>query len=106
MFSLCSVTERRRSSRSARSTLYRCATCERPKAPRDSVQQEFLVAETFGPIAIVDARDEREIEAAFATLAQRRTAAVLVASDPFFFSRREQIVALVARYRLPAIYEW
>jgi putative tryptophan/tyrosine transport system substrate-binding protein len=58
------------------------------------------------PIAIVDARDEREIEAAFATLAQRRTAAVLVASDPFFFSRREQIVALVARHRLPAIYEW
>src|SRR5262245_21781271 len=57
-------------------------------------------------IALVEARDEREIEAAFATLAQRRTAALLVASDPFFFSRREQIVALAARYRLPAIYEW
>jgi ABC-type uncharacterized transport system substrate-binding protein len=58
------------------------------------------------PVAIVDARDEREIEAAFATLAQRRTGALLVASDPFFFSLREQIVALAARYRLPAIYEW
>jgi ABC-type uncharacterized transport system substrate-binding protein len=58
------------------------------------------------PVDIVDARNEREIEAAFATLAQRRTAALLVASDPFFFSRREQIVALAARYRLPAIYEW
>jgi putative tryptophan/tyrosine transport system substrate-binding protein len=58
------------------------------------------------PVDIVDARDEREIEAAFATLAQRRTPALLVASDPFFFSRREQIVALAARYRLPAIYEW
>jgi ABC-type uncharacterized transport system substrate-binding protein len=57
-------------------------------------------------IAVVHARDEREIEDAFATLAQRRIAALLVASDPFFFSRREQIVALTARYRLPAIYEW
>jgi putative tryptophan/tyrosine transport system substrate-binding protein len=58
------------------------------------------------PADIVGARDEPEIEAAFATLAQRRTAALLVASDPFFFSRREQIVALAARHRLPAIYEW
>ena len=58
------------------------------------------------PVDIVDARDEREIETAFATLAQRRTPALLIASDPFFFSRREQIVALAARYRLPAIYEW
>jgi putative ABC transport system substrate-binding protein len=57
-------------------------------------------------IALVEAGDEREIEAAFATLAQRRTTALLVASDPFFFSQREQIVALAARYRLPAIYEW
>jgi putative tryptophan/tyrosine transport system substrate-binding protein len=57
-------------------------------------------------VDIVDARDEREIDAAFATLAQRRIPALLVASDPLFFSRREQIVALAARYRLPAIYEW
>jgi putative tryptophan/tyrosine transport system substrate-binding protein len=58
------------------------------------------------PIAIINARDDREIEAAFATLAQRRIGALLVASDPFFFGRREQIVALAARYKLPAIYEW
>ena len=57
------------------------------------------------PIAVVDGRDEREIEAAFATLARRPTGALLVASDPFFFSRREQIVALAALQRLPAIYE-
>src|SRR5262245_62088779 len=58
------------------------------------------------PVDIVDARDEREIETAFATLARRRTTALLVASDPFFFSPREQIVAPAARHRLPAIYEW
>jgi hypothetical protein len=40
------------------------------------------------------------------TLAQRQTSALLVAADPFFFGHREKIVALAARYKLPAIYEW
>ena len=31
---------------------------------------------------------------------------LLVAADPYFYSQRETIVALAARYHLPAIYEW
>jgi putative ABC transport system substrate-binding protein len=58
------------------------------------------------PITIMKALDENEIEAAFETLVQRQTSALLVAADPFFFGRREKIVALAARYKLPAIYEW
>jgi len=50
--------------------------------------------------------DDNQIEAAFDTLVQRRVSALLVAADPFFFGRREKIVALAERYRLPAIYEW
>ena len=56
------------------------------------------------PIHVVSAGAERDIEAAFRTLAQQKTDALLVANDPFFVSRRDQIAALAARYAIPAIY--
>jgi putative ABC transport system substrate-binding protein len=55
---------------------------------------------------IVKASSESEIDAAFASLVQRQAGALLVATDPFFYSRREQIVALAARHAVPAIYEF
>jgi putative tryptophan/tyrosine transport system substrate-binding protein len=47
-----------------------------------------------------------EIEAAFATFAERRLDGVLVTADPFFNSRRAQLVELAKRHALPAIYQW
>jgi putative tryptophan/tyrosine transport system substrate-binding protein len=58
------------------------------------------------PITIQKASNEREIEAAFETFAQQQVNALLVGSDPYFFGEREKIVALAARYNLPAMYEW
>jgi putative ABC transport system substrate-binding protein len=45
-----------------------------------------------------------EIDAALASVAQQGAGALLVAQDPFFGSRREQLVGLAARHKLPAIY--
>jgi putative ABC transport system substrate-binding protein len=55
-------------------------------------------------IVILRTRNQSEIDAAFATLAQQRIGALLVASDPFFTNHRDQILALAARYSVPAIY--
>jgi putative ABC transport system substrate-binding protein len=55
---------------------------------------------------ILKASTESEIDAAFAGLVQRQAGALVVPSDPFFSTRREQIVALAARHAVPAIYEF
>ncbi len=55
-------------------------------------------------ISIVQINSEAEIDSAIAAFAQQGVAALQIAQAPFFTGRREQIVALAARYRLPAVY--
>jgi putative tryptophan/tyrosine transport system substrate-binding protein len=55
-------------------------------------------------VDLVPARDSREIEAAFDTLVRNRTPALLVGTDPFFYSRRVQLATLAARHVIPGIY--
>ena len=50
------------------------------------------------------AGSEEEIDAAFASLAQRNVDAVMVGADGFLITRCNQIVALASRYRIPGIY--
>jgi putative ABC transport system substrate-binding protein len=54
---------------------------------------------------MLQAANESGIDSAFVTLAELRISALLVGSDPFFVSRREQLVGLAARYAVPAINE-
>jgi putative ABC transport system substrate-binding protein len=56
-------------------------------------------------LSIVRASTEGEIDGAFAALVQLHADALLIGADPFFMSRRDQIVALASRHAVPAIYE-
>jgi putative tryptophan/tyrosine transport system substrate-binding protein len=64
-------------------------------------------ARTLGrQIHVLNASTEGEIEAAFAALANLRAGALLVDTDAFFNTQREKIVALAARYAIPAMYDF
>jgi len=54
--------------------------------------------------SVLSAGTEPEIDRAFASVAQLTDAALIVAADPFLIAHRDRIVALAARYAIPAIY--
>jgi putative ABC transport system substrate-binding protein len=56
-------------------------------------------------LRVLNASTEPEINAAFAALVNQRDTALLVTNDPLFTGRREQLVALAARYAVPTIYD-
>jgi putative tryptophan/tyrosine transport system substrate-binding protein len=58
------------------------------------------------PLLTITAEAESDFEPAFIQAAQQGVEALLVTADPFFNSRRAQIVALAARHSLPAAYPW
>ena len=63
-------------------------------------------ARTLGlRVHILNARSEGDLDFVFSTIVQMRIGALVVAADPFFSSRREQLVTLAARHAIPAIYE-
>jgi putative tryptophan/tyrosine transport system substrate-binding protein len=78
-----------------------------PNNPRIDIQLKGVeaAASTLGrQYHVLKAATAAEIDSAFSTLTQRKDGALLVGGDPFFSSRRDQLVALAAHYRIPAIY--
>jgi putative ABC transport system substrate-binding protein len=56
-------------------------------------------------VRILYASSERELDDAFSAMSQIQAGALVVSADPFFNSRRDQIITLAARHAIPAIYE-
>ena len=55
-------------------------------------------------LEVLHARNEAELEMAFATLVQKRVGALVVVADGLFNNRAEQLAALATHHRLPAIF--
>src|SRR5262249_3300931 len=53
---------------------------------------------------VLQAATEAQLDTAMATLRQLQADALLVATDPFFFTHAQQIIALASRYAVPALY--
>ncbi len=65
----------------------------------------LVAAEMLGQkLLVVQSRTDSELETAFVTLVQQRAGALVVGADPFLTDRRDKIVELAARQKVPAIY--
>jgi putative ABC transport system substrate-binding protein len=77
-----------------------------PNAQSDISDVQAAARTLRKQVHILNASNESDLESAFAALMQLGAGALLVGSDPFFTTRRDQIVALAERHSLPAIYAW
>ena len=80
-----------------------------PNSPAQENQLPALeqAARTIGQrLLIAKASNDEELNAAFALLVQQGIGALQVATDPYFDTRRDRIIAFAAQNRLPAVYQF
>jgi ABC-type uncharacterized transport system substrate-binding protein len=74
-------------------------------APETTLRDVETAARAMGlQIQVLNAGTSREINAAFAGFVRERPDALFVGPDPFFISRRVQLVHLATRHAIPATY--
>jgi putative ABC transport system substrate-binding protein len=76
-----------------------------PAARRQALAIETAARAIGDRIVLLNASNDRELDSAFATLKQGQAGAIEVMPDPFFSTRREQLIGLASRYAVPAVYE-
>jgi putative ABC transport system substrate-binding protein len=76
-----------------------------PDAERDTAAVQEAARAKGLVLRILKASTESDIDTAFASLVDLQAGGLLV-GDPTYLARREQIVALAARYAVPTVYDW
>lgn len=77
-----------------------------PFAGSDTADVQRAADQLGQKLSVLEAATENDIELAFATMAQQRIGSLLVAGDLFYYTQRNQIVSLAARYAIPTLYPW
>jgi putative ABC transport system substrate-binding protein len=80
-----------------------------PKNPENAEQVPDLKAAALRlgfQLIVLNASSDSEIDSACAAAVEQRASALIIGADSFFFSRRDQIVALAARCALPTIFPY
>jgi len=76
-----------------------------PEAAAYLAEAQVAARDLGQAIVVVSASVDTELDTAFDALMQQRAGVLVVATDGYLFSRRNQIVALASRHRFPAIYD-
>jgi putative tryptophan/tyrosine transport system substrate-binding protein len=73
----------------------------------DRLRELSLAARSLGlQLQVGRASTDPEIDAALESVVKAGAQALLSTADPFFSSRRDKLVALAAKYSIPAMWEW
>ena len=74
------------------------------RAERDASDMQAAAAEVGQQILLLHAGTPNELDESFSSLVRAGAGALLMTSDAFFTTRRQQVVALAAQHAVPAIY--
>jgi putative tryptophan/tyrosine transport system substrate-binding protein len=76
-----------------------------PEAPHYLAEIKTVARAINQELVTLNASSPEQIDAALVEVARRRAGALIVSTDGYLFSRREQIITLAARDKIPAIYD-
>jgi putative tryptophan/tyrosine transport system substrate-binding protein len=85
-------------------TIVLLVNASNPNAKVDALEEQTAAHVLGQRLEVLTASTDGDLEAAFTTMVERRANALIVKADPFFYDRREPLVALAARHAMPAIY--
>ncbi len=77
---------------------------ENPPSVSEGIAVQKAATALQQPFQLLHASSQVQIDDAFAAIEQKRIGALIVSSDPFFFTERVKLVVLMARHALPTIF--